>query len=557
MSDISYEEKFSLVWGMLLAALVPILILGLDMSSINNSHLFYFCIVFSAISICVTIYLLFGIYFPMAKGLKTLHESCITLSNGNFSHVVKIETNDEISQVANGLNKVIYEFNALSKEQKKIEKMAWAHANFDALTNLPNRYMLSDQLTREISKADRAGNKLALLIVDLDNFSKINGTLGHNIGNALLLEASRRLSASVRASDMVARLGDDEFAIILIEKNNANGSSKVADNIQSKMQSPFCIGDKQIFMSASIGIVLYPDDGINADILLTNANHAMHIAKSAGRNCINYFTETTQKVACEKMDMIDDLRNATAEKQFIVYYQPIIDLKTRCICKAEALIRWRHPQKGMISPAAFIPLAEETGLIVGIGDWIFREASIQLKKWKSLYCNNLQISVNMSPIQFHKASSQREMWLGHLADIGLSAQSMSIEITEGLLLGSDTGIKEKLIEFRNAGMQIAIDDFGTGYSSLSYLKKFDIDYLKIDQSFVRNLTADSSDMALAEAIIVMAHKLNLKVIAEGVETAEQRDLLIAAGCDYAQGYLFSRPVPANEFESFLLANSSH
>jgi len=259
------------------------------------------------------------------------------------------------------------------------------------------------------------------------------------------------------------------------------------------------------------------------------------------------------------------LRGALAAGQFRVYYQPIVELATGRITKAEALIRWQHPERGMISPAQFIPLAEETGLIVEIGNWVFKESARQLKHWEVLYSTGfqvsvnmspaqyagLQVSVNLSPVQFGSPDCVCKAWCAYLRELGLTTHSMVIEITEGLLLNAETGVTDKLLGFRDAGMQVAIDDFGTGYSSLSYLKKFDIDYLKIDQSFVRDLVTDPNDRALSEAIIVMAHKLGLKVIAEGVETEAQRALLTQAGCDYAQGYLFSRPVPADEFEALL------
>ncbi|HYQ59658.1 MAG TPA: EAL domain-containing protein, partial [Desulfatiglandales bacterium] len=264
-----------------------------------------------------------------------------------------------------------------------------------------------------------------------------------------------------------------------------------------------------------------------------------------------YFTRSMQQSAQNRLQLASDLRGALAAGQFRVYFQPIVNLVTGSIDKAEALIRWQHPVRGMVSPAEFIPLAEETGLIVEIGDWVFKEAARQAKRWRTLYNPVLQISVNKSPAQFRQTGNSHETWLDYLQVLGLPGQGITIEITEGLLLDVQASVTDKLLEFRDAGMQVSIDDFGTGYSSLSYLKKFDIDYLKIDQSFVRNLETDPDDIALSEAIIMMAHKLGLKVVAEGVETEAQRNLLVDAGCDYAQGCLFSRPVPAEEFEALL------
>jgi EAL domain-containing protein (putative c-di-GMP-specific phosphodiesterase class I) len=285
--------------------------------------------------------------------------------------------------------------------------------------------------------------------------------------------------------------------------------------------------------------------------LVKNADQAMYAAKNAGRNRFGYFAQSMQQTAQAKLRLISDLRSALAASQFMVYYQPIVELATGRIHKAEALIRWQHPVHGLVSPAEFIPLTEEIGLIVEIGDWVFREAAHKAKQWKALYDPEFQISVNMSPVQFYSASSSCQAWSAYLQELGLPGQSMVIEITEGLLLNEETGVKDKLLRFHDDGIQISLDDFGTGYSSLSYLQKFDIDYLKIDQSFTRGLEPGSKNMALSEAIIVMANKLGMKVIAEGIETEMQRTLLAAAGCDYGQGYLFSRPVPAEKFEALL------
>ncbi|MCR4298231.1 MAG: bifunctional diguanylate cyclase/phosphodiesterase, partial [Gallionella sp.] len=379
--------------------------------------------------------------------------------------------------------------------------------------------------------------------------------LGHNTGDLLLVEAAHRVSNCVREADTVARLGGDEFIVILSELDDASSIERVAENILHKLAEPFLLADETVYVSASIGITLYPDDATGAGDLLKNADQAMYVAKNAGRNRLSYFTPTLEQDAQNRLYLLNDLRGALAGNQFRVYYQPIVNLVTGRIDKAEALIRWQHPGRGMVSPMQFIPLAEETGLIVEIGNWVFREAAQQVKRWRALHDPMFQIGVNKSPMQFRQSGSA-QTWLDYLRELGLPGQSITIEITEGLLLDADSGVMDKLLEFRDAGMQVSIDDFGTGYSSLSYLKKFDIDYLKIDQSFVRDMVADSNDRALSEAIIVMAHKLGLKVVAEGVETEAQRKLLSDAGCDYAQGYLFSRPVPAEEFEALLQSNQS-
>ena len=284
---------------------------------------------------------------------------------------------------------------------------------------------------------------------------------------------------------------------------------------------------------------------------MSNADQAMYASKSAGRNRYSYFTHSLQEAALNRMHLINDLRGALSGNQFRLHYHPIVEMDSGSIHKAEALIRWQHPTRGLISPAEFIMLAEESGMIIEIGDWVFREAAVQVQRLRATHHPEFQISVNKSPIQFRNDDRYFQEWLPHLQQLGLPGECISIEITEGLLLDATDAVQAKLLDLRDAGIQVALDDFGTGYSSLSYLKKFDIDYIKIDRSFVRNLTATSDDMALCEAIIVMAHKLGLKVIAEGIETATQRHLLAAAGCDYGQGHFFSHPLPSHEFEAML------
>ncbi|HJW56983.1 MAG TPA: GGDEF domain-containing phosphodiesterase, partial [Burkholderiaceae bacterium] len=307
------------------------------------------------------------------------------------------------------------------------------------------------------------------------------------------------------------------------------------------------LGIETAHISASIGITLYPEDASDADVLLRNADQAMYAAKNLGRNRYSHFTASMEEATQTRMWLANELRGALSGQQLKMVYQPIVELATGDVIKAEALMRWEHPVRGSISPAVFIPIAEETGMIIEIGDWAFHEVADQVKRWRSERHPAFQISINKSPVQFRSQSSNAASWSDYLQKLGLPGQSIALEITEGMLLDASANIIDQLLEYRDAGIQVSLDDFGTGYSSLAYLKKFDIDNLKIDQSFVRNLAPGSDDIALCEAIIVMAHKLNLKVVAEGVETEQQRDLLAAVGCDYGQGYLFSRPVSAEEF----------
>ena len=437
-------------------------------------------------------------------------------------------------------------------EKKKFEELIWQQANFDTLTGLPNRRMFYDRLEQEIKKSNRSGLPMALMLLDLDRFKEVNDTLGHDQGDVLLVEAANRITECVRESDTVARLGGDEFTVILSELDNVNSVERIAQNIIERLAAPFQLLHETAYVSASVGITLYPADTLNIDTLIANADQAMYLAKNSGRNRFNYFTAALQEAAKTRLRLGNDLRNALAGKQLTVYYQPIVEIASGKACKAEALLRWQHPVRGMVSPMQFIPLAEEFGLISEIGDWVFRETARELARWRELFVPEFTISVNVSPVQFrHNGVDHASSWISHLRALDLPGHSLIVEITEGVLLNAEINVTEKLLAFRDAGIQVALDDFGTGYSSLSYLKKFDIDYLKIDQSFVHHLEDDQDDQALCEAMIVMAHKLGLKVIAEGVETIQQRDLLAAYGCDYAQGWLYSKAVPAEEFEALL------
>jgi diguanylate cyclase (GGDEF)-like protein/PAS domain S-box-containing protein len=436
-------------------------------------------------------------------------------------------------------------------ERKQAREIAIHQANFDPLTELPNRRLFHDRLHQEIKKSKRDGKKLALMFLDLDLFKDINDTLGHGMGDVLLKEVAKRLTQNIRESDTVARMGGDEFTIILGELTDIVSVERVAQSILQGIVEPFKLGNELGYISASIGITIYPDDATEGEELLIKSDQAMYAAKRQGRNRICYFTPSMQETAQARMELTNALRVALAGNQFWVAYQPIVELATGAIHKAEALLRWQHPERGLISPAEFIPLAEETGLINSIGDWVFRQAARQTQIWRADIHPNFQISVNKSPVQFRFVPNLQSTWFEHLQELGLDGQSIVVEITEGLLMDASSSITDQLLAFRDAGIQVSLDDFGTGYSSLSYLKRFDIDYLKIDQSFVKNLTPDSDDMVLCSAIIVMAHALRIQVIAEGVETSEQLDLLTAAGCDYGQGYLWSKPVRPEEFERLL------
>lgn len=321
----------------------------------------------------------------------------------------------------------------------------------------------------------------------------------------------------------------------------------------ARLAEPFHLGEDSAYITTSVGITFYPDDATAIDDLLKHADQAMYAAKGQGRNCYHYFTPSLQEQAAERMKIATNLRKALAEQQFRLCYQPIVDLKSGQIDKGEALLRWQHPQLGLVSPAIFIPIAEDTGMINEIGDWVFRQAANQSAHWCKRFRKDFQISINTSPVQYRSGGIDLFPWLNQLQELNLNGKNITVEITEGLLLDATPQVSDLLLGFRDAGIQVSVDDFGTGYSSLAYLKRLHIDYLKIDKQFVRNLAAGSDDLVLCEAIIAMAHRLGLKVVAEGIETEQQRDLLKAAGCDYGQGYLFSRPVSVEEFERLLAA----
>lgn len=434
-------------------------------------------------------------------------------------------------------------------DKKKSDEIIWRQANYDSLTGLPNRNMFYDRLSHDIKNASRAGKRLAVLFIDLDRFKEVNDSLGHSVGDALLVEAAKRLNGCVRETDTVARLGGDEFTIILSGINDQRCAEMIIQMILLELAKPFHLNAKLAYVSASIGVTFFPDDAGTADSLMKNADQAMYAAKNNGRNCWSCFTSNMQAATEIRSKIAYELRSALRDRQLYLLYQPIVELATGNVYKAEALIRWQHPERGTIYPAEFIRIAEETNLITDIGDWVFKQAVNQVALWQACFGTDFQISINKSPKQFISKMSD---WVDHLSGLGLNGQSIIVEITENLLLDVHELVVKKLLNFRDAGVQVAIDDFGTGYSSLSYLKEFDIDYLKIDRSFISNLGSESNDSILCEAIITMAHRLGMKVIAEGVETDSQKQLLMAMGCDYGQGYFFSKPLTVDKFEAFLL-----
>ena len=441
-------------------------------------------------------------------------------------------------------------FSDISKK-KEAEALILQQANYDLLTELPNRRLFLESLKLESRKTKDSGLSGALLFINLDHFKEVNDALGHDQGDILLKEIAKRLTRTIRDSDLAARLSGDEFAIILSAIGSPRKVEKIANSILSAIEKPVQLADEQAFVTGSIGITLFPDDGVKPSQLLQNADQAMYAAKKAGQNRYHYFTPAMQEQALTRSNTLRDLRYAIERHQFELYYQPIVDLKTGKIIKLEALIRWHHPIKGLTAPDQFIPLAEDTGMILRIGEWVFHTAAKQLQAWRKLGFSDLELSINVSPLQLRNDGIQADDWALQLDKMAIPKDAMVIEITENLLMDHNQRARSVLENLHQDRFKIAIDDFGTGYSSLAYLQDFSADFLKIDQTFIRNLTSTSNDTALCEAIIVMAHKLGIKVIAEGIETEEQQNILINAGCDYGQGWLFAKALPADELTKLL------
>jgi diguanylate cyclase (GGDEF)-like protein/PAS domain S-box-containing protein len=445
-------------------------------------------------------------------------------------------------------NQYMAVFSDITKRKRDEEKI-WRQANYDALTGLPNRNLFKDRLDRAIQAAHRDKSNLALLFIDLDRFKWVNDTMGHAAGDKLLQETASRLGRSVRESDTVARLGGDEFTVILSNIHDTLDVDRIADNLLRQLAEPFELEGKEAFVSGSIGITLYPEDAVDMEQLLRNADAAMYQAKESGRNVFRYFTKEMNEEAQRRVLLQNQLRRVLEGNELILHYQPIVTSNGK-IAGAEALVRWQHPSFGLIPPDEFIPLAEEVGLIVDIEQWVMRQACYDAVVFQERVGEDFFMSVNVSSMQCK--SDRCRLFLGSmLKETGISPARLKLEITERVMMENTDQVVGLLSEVRSMGVRLAVDDFGTGYSSLSYLKQFPVDVLKVDRTFIRGLPSDGDDVALVEAIVAMAHSLNLQVIAEGVETAEQLAFLHSLGCDLHQGYYFSRPIPFDAFCDYL------
>jgi diguanylate cyclase (GGDEF)-like protein len=455
---------------------------------------------------------------------------------------------------------LVYDAHLESKTRRHNEQLEQANAQLqhvathDALTGLPNRLLLGDRLEQMIAQAERRGRRFAVMMMDLDRFKSINDSLGHHSGDELLKEAARRLLARLRRTDTLARLAGDEFVVVLHEIASLRDAESVASSILQDISRPIALSGLEVHVSASIGISVYPENGTDAETLLQHADAAMYHAKKNGRNGFQFFTSTMNAFARERLELENGLRRAINRGEFELHYQPKVDVESGRIDSAEALIRWRHPQRGLIAPGGFIPVAEETGLIVSIGEWVLREACSQARTWQNSGVGSIRVAVNLSAQQFRQKNLV-EVVGSALQEAGLEPRFLELELTESAVMHDAESSIEILRRLSGLGVRISVDDFGTGYSSLSYLRRLPLDKLKIDHSFIKEVTTSRDDAQIVRAIVSLAHSLHLKVIAEGVETQEQLAFLRDLGCDQYQGYLRSPPVTADAFARLMREGS--
>jgi diguanylate cyclase (GGDEF)-like protein/PAS domain S-box-containing protein len=439
-------------------------------------------------------------------------------------------------------------------ERKQAEERIRYMADHDALTGLPNRVLLQDRLQQALAHAARTQTLVALMFIDLDYFKHINDSLGHQVGDSLLRDVARRLLHCVREGDSVARLGGDEFVLALPLVGGSHDAARVAQKVLDALDSPFQCGDHELHVSGSIGVSMYPEDGRDVATLMRTADTAMYYAKEKGRGNYQFFTQSLNRAAQRRLQLTNALRHALNRNEFVLYYQPQVDLDSGAIFAAEALLRWKRDSEPPVGCNEFIAIAEETGLILPIGEWVLREACKQLRQWHESGFGGLTMAVNLSPRQFFQPNFE-QMVRDALDDAGVPPNRLDLEITEGILMQRTEDNVATLKVLSDMGIKLSIDDFGTGYSSLAYLQRFPVDALKIDRSFISGIGQDSNDTALVAAIISMANSLRLKVLAEGVETDEQKCFLQSHGCPSGQGYYYSKPVSAEEFTEMLVRQS--
>ena len=459
-----------------------------------------------------------------------------------------------IWMMANALRSSLISLETENHRVRKSLERIEVLAHHDALTGLPNRLLARDRFERAASQARRSQSKAALLFLDLDNFKTVNDSLGHVAGDALLCAVAQRLTASVRVNDTVSRQGGDEFLVVLGDLDDEDAAAEIAVKLVAQMALPFQISGLEVTATCSLGIAMFPDNGEDFDSLIKHADMAMYQAKDSGRNAFHFFDNAMHVNVAEHLHLISAMRTALANGEFRLHYQPQFALADRRIVGAEALLRWHHPELGNIPPAKFIPLAERSGLIIEIGAWVLREACRQARAWQVAGLKDLVVAVNVSPVQFRREGIEGVI-MDALAAAGLAPHCIELEMTESLLLAEATKLSELLGRLRATGLRFSIDDFGTGYSNLGYLKRFDVESLKIDQSFVRRMAGDANDEGIVRAIVQMSHSLKLNAIAEGIEDAGVLESLIEMGCDYGQGFHWAPALPPDEFLNYAMARA--
>jgi len=514
------------------------------------------------------------LFRTLQRRLGAVAEYAHSIADGNYSASIDFVSKDKIGEMAesvshmgDSLATLVAELGHKAEAAKRSAREARRLAYYDSLTGLANRQQFVERLEAILEKAQQSQEKVAVAYLDLDGFKKVNDSYGHNMGDQLLCAVADRLTHSMRDDDTVARsvsdstaqepsrLGGDEFTFLINRVHSRNEAEKVARRILSALDRPYEIGGRELIVTPSIGVAVYPEDGSTVSELLKHSDMAMYQAKESGRNNIKLYNAALSEQQIRMISLEQDLAKALEREELSLHYQAKIDLNSRQVVGAEALLRWRHPQRGMVSPVDFIPLAEESGLIISIGDWVLEQACSQLAEWKSDNIVPVPIAVNISAKQFaHSDLRTRVSECLKATEIG--ADFLELELTESALMADTERAIETLKELDNIGVKSSLDDFGTGYSSLSYLKKFPLSTLKIDRSFVRDIEEDMDDAAIVKAILALSKSLGLKVVAEGVENEQQADFLWNHGCQQAQGYLFSKPIPAQEFAELLVQSSS-
>ena len=466
----------------------------------------------------------------------------------------KDEIGSLVSSFAKMLATIEQQTDEINQFPRRLDQLA-RQAFRDPLTSLPNRALFMDRLSHALTRTERRGEQLAVLFLDLDRFKVVNDSLGHGVGDQLLIGVSQRLAACLRPEDTIARLGGDEFAILLEDVKDDKGPTSVADRLTGELQQPFVVEGREVVITVSIGIAMSTARRMTPEDILRDADLAMYHAKGKGKARYEVFDKSMNAPAKERMDLELDLRNAVARGEFILHYQPVVELPTGRITEVEALVRWKHPQRGLLFPADFVGLSEETGLIVPLGRWVLHEACRQTRQWQlAAPATKLAISVNLSARQLQQPGLVDEIG-AVLRETRLDPGALRLEITETVVMHDAPITLAKLEALKALGVQLAIDDFGTGYSSLGYLKRFPVDTLKIDRSFVKGIGRDVEDSAIVRAVITVAKSLGLSVTAEGIETADQLDQLRTLGCDHGQGYFFAKPMTSDRVPAFLVATS--